>query len=154
MFSSEENIRRMTAEQAFGAIVGRDDPLANFKMHAVIELGEGAVKVPSEGEALVFIFLEAAEFPDQINFELGADPHAEFKSDIGMGAGAAVASGSGFKADGVGFLNPFLHADLVTVEPSLTSNCGEFAIIKSGIESATPKYPGTRRYSDCGASPK
>jgi len=103
----------MTAEQVFGAMVGRDDPLANFKMHAVVALVEGAVEVASEGEALVLIFLEAAEFPDQINFELGADPHAEFKSDIGMGEGAAIASGSGFKADGVGFLNPFLRLEPV-----------------------------------------
>jgi len=37
--------------------------------------------------------------------------------------------------DGVGFLNPFFHADLVAVEPSLIFNYGEFAIIKTGVES-------------------
>jgi len=55
-----------------------------------------------------------------------------------MGEGAAVASGSGFKTDGVGFLDPFLYADLVTVEPCLTSNCGESAIIKIGVENGLP----------------
>jgi hypothetical protein len=55
-----------------------------------------------------------------------------------MGVGAAVTSGSGFKTDGVGFLNPFFYADLVTVESCLTSNCGEFAIIKIGVENGLP----------------
>ncbi len=107
-------------------------------MDAVVDLGEGALEVPIELEAVVFLVLEAAKFPDQVNFELGADPHTEFKSDIGMGEGAAVASGSGFKTDGVGFLNSFLYADLVTVESCLTSNCGEFAVIKIGVENGLP----------------
>jgi hypothetical protein len=55
-----------------------------------------------------------------------------------MGERATVTSWCGFEADGVGFLNPFLHADLVAVETRLTFNCGEFAIIKTGIENRLP----------------
>ncbi len=55
-----------------------------------------------------------------------------------MGKSASVAPCTRFEADGVGFLNPFFYADLVTVESCMASNCGEFAGIKIRIEHGLP----------------
>ena len=82
-------------------------------MEAVIELGQGAVEVPCQGEPPALVVLETTEFLDKIDFELGADPHAELEGDIGMRIGAAITSRRGLEADGVGFVNPFLDADFV-----------------------------------------
>jgi len=41
---------------------------------AVIDLGEGALEVPIQLEAVVFIIFEALEFLDEIQFELRAEP--------------------------------------------------------------------------------
>ena len=41
---------------------------------AVVELGEGAVEVPSEGESAVFIVLEALEFLDEVELEFNGNP--------------------------------------------------------------------------------
>ena len=37
---------------------------------AVVELGKGAIQVPGEGEAAVFIFLETLELLDEVELEL------------------------------------------------------------------------------------
>lgn len=60
---------------------------------AVINLGERALQVPIEFEPVVFFFLEAAEFLDEVDLEFGADPHSEFERDVGVREGAAVATG-------------------------------------------------------------
>ena len=39
---------------------------------------------------------------------------------------------------GVSFFNPLFNADLVAIQASLAFNCGEFAIIKSGVEDGLP----------------
>jgi hypothetical protein len=41
---------------------------------AAIQLGEGAVEIPREGEAAVFVVLEALEFLDEVELELQAEP--------------------------------------------------------------------------------
>lgn len=105
---------------------------------AVVNLCEGPLEVPAELEAVVFVVLEAAKFFDQIDFKLGANPHAELESDVGMGKRAAIATSGGFEANGIGFLNPFFDAELVAVQSGLTFNDGEFAVIKIWVEHGLP----------------
>ena len=118
---------------------GRDEPfLDRVGVDAVVDLGEGALEVPFELEAVAFLVLEATELFHQINFEFRADPHSEFKGDVRMGECAAIASRSCPETDRVGLFDPFLDADLVAIQSSLTFNYGEFAIIKIRIEDGLP----------------
>ena len=55
-----------------------------------------------------------------------------------MGKRAPVSARSSFQANGIGLFDPFLDANLVTVQTCLIFNYGEFAIIKSGIENGLP----------------
>jgi hypothetical protein len=48
---------------------------------AVANFGEGALEIPAEFESVVLVVLEAAEFFDQIDFELRANPHAKLEGD-------------------------------------------------------------------------
>ena len=126
-----------------GGLRGRDlrrdeVGLDGVGVDAVVELGESAVEIPSEREAAVFVVLEAAKFFDQVNLERWAYPHAELEGDVRMSEGAAVPASRSLEADGVGFLHPFLNTDLVAVQAGLTFNCGEFAIIKTGVEHRFP----------------
>ncbi len=67
-------------------------------MYAVVDLGEGALEVPLQLEAVVFLVLEALELLDEVELELRAEPGAEFKGDVLVGIGAAaVASGPRFE---------------------------------------------------------
>ncbi len=73
---------------------GRDEMgLDGVGVEVVIDLGEGAVEVPGEREAAVFVLLEALEFLDEVELEFDRHPGGEFKGNIGMGVGAAVTSG-------------------------------------------------------------
>ena len=50
---------------------GRDERVFDgIGVDAVIDLGEGALEVPIELEAVVFLVLEALEFLDEVEFEL------------------------------------------------------------------------------------
>ncbi len=122
----------------FGDGGGNEGFLDRIGVDAVVDLGQSALQVPAELEAVAFVVLEPTELLDQVDLELGADPHSEFEGDVGMCVGATVASGSGFQPDGIGLGDPFLDADLVAVEACLAFNCGEFAIIKVGIEYRLP----------------
>ena len=105
---------------------------------AVVDLGEGALEAPIELQAVALIILEAAKFFDQIDFECGTDPHTKFEGDVGMCKRAPIPPSGSFEANGVGFFNPLFDADLVAIQASLAFNCGEFAIIKSGVEDRLP----------------
>ena len=112
--------------------------LDRVRMDAVVDLCEGALEVPIELQAVVLIILEAAKFFDQIDFELGTDPHTKFEGDVGMRKCAPIPPSGSFESNGVGFFNPLFDADLVAIQASLAFNCGEFAIIKSGVEDRLP----------------
>ena len=133
---------------------GNEGFLDGVGVDTVIDLGESALEVPIELEAVVFLVLEALELFHQINFEFRADPHSKFKGDIRMGVGAAIASRSGPEPNCVGLFDPLLDADLVAIQSGLTSNYGEFAIIKIGIEDRLPnakelhRVPITKPISD------
>ena len=96
------------------------------------------MEAPTELEAVVLIILEAAKFFDQIDFELGTDPHTKFEGDVGMRKCAPIPPSGSFESNGVGFFNPLFDADLVAIQARLAFNCGEFAIIKSGVEDRLP----------------
>ena len=122
-----------------GSDFGRNQVALNrIGVDAVIELRKGAIEVPSEGKTAVFVVLEALEFFDEVDFEFGADPHAEFEGDILVSIGAAIPAGACFEPDRSSVLNPFLHAEFVAVETDLAFNCGEFARIKIGVINGFP----------------
>jgi len=113
-----------------GNLDGDQVSLDSIGVDTVVDLGKGAVEIPGKGETAVFVFLKALEFFDEVDFELGANPHPELKGDVVMSVGATIASRSGAETNGIGLLHPFLDAELVTVQSSLTFNYGEFAGIK------------------------
>ena len=45
--------------------------LDGIGVDAVIDLGEGALEVPPELEAVIFVIFETLEFDDQVELELG-----------------------------------------------------------------------------------
>jgi len=49
---------------------------------AIVELGQGAVEVPREGEAAVLILLEPLEFLDEVELEFDGNPGGEFEGDV------------------------------------------------------------------------
>ena len=54
---------------------GRDKRLFDgIGMNAIVDLGEGALEIPTELEALVFIVFEALELLDEVEFEFWAEP--------------------------------------------------------------------------------
>ena len=62
---------------------GRDEGvLDGVGVDAGVDLGEGALKVPIELQAVVFVVLEALEFLDEVELELDRDPGGEFESNV------------------------------------------------------------------------
>ena len=107
-------------------------------VETVMNLGEGAVEVPGEGEAAVFILLEALEFLDEVELEFRAEPRAELKGDVLVGVGAAVAAGTRDETIGSGQVDPLLGREEETVPARLISNSLEFEGIKTGVVDAFP----------------
>ena len=71
-----------------------------------------ATMVPPE---LLLLLLQPFKFLDQIDLEFRADPHSEFKRDVLIGVCAAISPGARLQTDGIGFFDPFLHAELIAV---------------------------------------
>ena len=52
---------------------GRDERVFNgVRVDAIIDLGEGALEIPINFEAVVFFILEALELPDEVEFKFRA----------------------------------------------------------------------------------
>ena len=113
--------------------------LDGIGVDAVVQLGKGAVEVPSEGEALVFIFLEALEFLDEVELELDRDPRGELESDVAVRISSPVAPRLRLDADGPGALDPLLRREDKAVEAGLFFNPIEFDGIKTGVVDLLPK---------------
>ena len=105
--------------------------LDGIRVNAIIDLGKVALDIPAK--LLQLLGLEPLKLFDEVDFEFGADPHTELKGDVLICVCSTISSGLGFETNCVGFFHPFFYADLVAVQASLTSNCGEFAIIKIGV---------------------
>ena len=105
---------------------------------AVVELGEGSVEVPGEGEAVVFVVLEALEILDESNFELDRNPGSEFEGNILVGIGSAVASGHRYETDGSGAIKPLFWRESEAVQICLHFNPVEFDEIKIGVVELFP----------------
>ena len=104
----------------------------------VVELGKGAIEVPGERQAAVFVFLEALEFLDEVEFELDRYPGSEFKGDVLVGVGAAVSSRFGDQPDGMGRFDPLLCGEDEAVEAGLLFKPIEFEGFKTRIVQALP----------------
>ena len=102
----------------------------------IVDLRELAFGVPAD--SFLFLFLQALELLDDENFELRTNPHGKLEGDILVGIGATISSCFGLKTNGVGPGNELFDANLEPIESGLTSNCGEFAIIKIGIVHLLP----------------
>src|ERR1700729_1794858 len=105
-------------------------------MNPVVNLRQISLNVPAK--VFLFVLFQSLEFLDEVYLELGTDPHTKLEGDIFVRIRSAVPARSGPQANRVGLPHPFLDTHLVAVQPSLTSNCGEFAIIKTGIENLLP----------------
>lgn len=105
---------------------------------AVVELGKGAVQVPGQRQAAVFILLEALEFLDQVELEFDRYPGGEFKGDVLVGVSAAVASGVGNQPDGLCFLDPLFRGESEAVQPGLHFKPVEFDGIKTRVVELLP----------------
>ena len=126
-----------------GRLCGRDFRRDQMCLHrvgvdAIIQLGQRAVEIPREREPAVLVLLESLKFLDEIDFEFRADPHTELEGDVLVRESAAIAASRGFESDGIGLFHPILDADFVAVQPGLTFNYGEFAIIKTRVVNRLP----------------
>ncbi len=101
-------------------------------------LGEGAVEVPGEGEAAVFVLLEALEFLYEVQLEFRAEPGAELEGDVPVGEGAAVAASLGNESAGAGGFHPFLGGEVEAVPSGLVFNSLEFGGFKIRVVELFP----------------
>jgi hypothetical protein len=75
-------------------------------MDAVVQFGKSAVKIPSERETAVFIFLKALKLLDKVKLKLDGDPGSELEGDILMGICAAVTARRGCNSFRPGAFDP------------------------------------------------
>ena len=106
---------------------------------AVVDLGKGALEVPIELEAIVFLVLEALEFLDEVELELRAEPGAELKGDVLVGVGAAtVATGFGLESDGTRGFDPLSGREGKAIQAGLVSKGFEFETFECWIVNLFP----------------
>lgn len=89
-------------------------------MDAVVYLGKLPLGRPTQPSLL--LLFQPLKVAHQIYFKFRADPHSKLKSDVFVSVGSAIAPGSGFEADSIGFLYIFLNANPESVQPGLVSN--------------------------------
>ena len=77
-------------------------------MDAVVNLAEAARQVPFKGAIRDLFVLEALEFFDEEEFELGGYPRGKFEGDIFVRKSAAIATGRTFNTDGASGFNPLV----------------------------------------------
>ena len=108
-------------------------------MDTVNDLGEGALEIPADLEAVVFVIFEALEFLDEVELELRAEPGPKLESNVLVGAGAAaVTSGPRLEPNGSGSLDPLSWGEGEAVEASLIFKGFEFETFKIGIVDLFP----------------
>lgn len=107
-------------------------------MDAVVELGEGAVEVPSERESAIFVLFETLELLDEVELEFNGDPGGELEGYVLVGVRTTVASGSRGDPCGLGLLDPLLGRECEAVQACLKSNPVEFDGIKIRVVEPFP----------------
>ena len=112
------------------------EPETGVGVDVVVDLGQVALHIPAE--LLLLRFLETLKLFDQVDFEFRTDPHSKFEYQISVRVGSAIAASLSDQPDRIGFLHPLFHADLIAVQPGLTFNCGESAIIEIGVVDPLP----------------
>lgn len=105
---------------------------------AVVELGEGAVEVPGEGEAAVFVVLETLEFLDEVELKLDGDLGGKLEGNVLVGICSAVAAGLRDDPNCTGLLDPLFGRECKAVQTGLDSNPVEFDGIKSRVVEPLP----------------
>jgi hypothetical protein len=80
-------------------------------VQAIIDLGEGAIEVPGEGKAAVFVLLEPLEFLDEVKLKFNRNPRGKFKSNVAVSESATIAASSGNNPNGEGFLDPLFWGE-------------------------------------------
>jgi hypothetical protein len=104
----------------------------------IVDLGQGAVEVPVEGEATIFVLLQTLEFLDEVQLELRAEPGAELEGNVPVGKGAAIAPSLGNEAAGAGGFHPFLGGEVEAVPSGLVFNSLEFGGFKIRVVELFP----------------
>ena len=123
----------------FGGDLGGDQVrLDSVGVEAVVDLGEGAVEVPGQREAAVFVFLEALEFSDEVEFEFDGDPGREFEGNVPVSESATVATGFGNDAYGCSVFDPLARSQHKAVETCPISKPLEFEGFKIRVIQALP----------------
>lgn len=84
-------------------------------MDVVIDFGEGALQVPIELEARIFLVLQALEFADEVNLELRTDPHSKFKGNVFVGVCATGPASFGNDSNSICRFNPFSGSQVEVV---------------------------------------
>ena len=113
---------------------GRDEGIADgVGVDAIVDLGQGALKVPIELQAVVFVVFEPLEFFDEVELELRAEPRAELEGDVFVGKGAAIAASAGDQATRAGAVDPLFGGEVEAVLAGLIFNSLEFDGIENGV---------------------
>src|SRR6185295_2377440 len=90
--------------------------LHRVSVDAVVELRQRAIEIPCERQAAIFVFLEPLEFLDEVDLELGTDPHPEFKCDVTVSECAAISSRARRKPNRSSLLDPLFDTELVAIQ--------------------------------------
>jgi len=102
---------------------GRDEGFFDgVGANAVIDFCESALEAPAELEAVVFVVLESLEFLDEVELALDHNPRGEFKRDVFVREGAAVAAGFRNQTNGSCRIDPAIGGEDETIESCLLFN--------------------------------
>ena len=112
--------------------------LDRIGVDAVVDLREGALEVPIELQAVVFVVLEPLKFFDEVELELHRDPGGKLEGNVLVRVGASVTPGAGADTHGSGFLNPLLRGEDEAVQARLHPNPVEFDGIKIRVVEPFP----------------
>lgn len=66
-------------------------------MDVLVDFGQFPFGTPAK--LCLFLLFQSLEFPNQINFEFGTEPHGKLKCNILMGVSTAIASCLGCDSD-------------------------------------------------------
>ena len=108
-------------------------------MDTVIDLGQGALKIPPALEPVVLFILEALEFLDEVELELRAEPRTELECNVLVSVGSsAITSSPRLKSNCTRGVDPFSGCERKVVEAGLFSKGLEFETFKIRVVDFLP----------------